>query len=461
MLLNGNEKLTFVEGSIRRSIGPALVEAAVARDSAGGRAARLQAVGKVGAINVSADALLADGFTLNGRREGRYRDARVSLDAPIKLGQRQLAAHADTRLIDRGSGDRTLTTNGRLSSNFNGFNLTALVNWQRSLDRGALAQPDRIETGLIGTGRLGAVRVRGEALWDVLPDRRFRTAEVSAYWSQSDRADWEGALAYDRVAGRARARVSHVRRFSILSAAASLEAGTDGAIAAGLNLNFSLDASGRGIRLSNQRLASTGSVEARVYRDLNDNGTHDRDEPLEQGATITTGPRVSDASTGADGIVRVDGLAPFQPVAVGIDTSTLADPSLTPRKALQTIVPRPGIAARLEIGLVGAGDVEGALVRDDGRGFEGLDVELVDAYGRAVATGRSDYDGFFLFERVAYGRYTLRLKGESARSAGVETTLSATINLSMGKSLARLGAIRVIKTARLARAEPPVAPATR
>ena len=37
-LLAGNEKLTFVEGSVRRSIGPALVEAAVARDGKGGMA---------------------------------------------------------------------------------------------------------------------------------------------------------------------------------------------------------------------------------------------------------------------------------------------------------------------------------------------------------------------------------------------------------------------------------------
>ena len=44
-LLAGNEKLTFVEGSVRRSIGPALVEAAVARDGKGGMAVRAQAVG--------------------------------------------------------------------------------------------------------------------------------------------------------------------------------------------------------------------------------------------------------------------------------------------------------------------------------------------------------------------------------------------------------------------------------
>ena len=73
------------------------------------------------------------------------------------------------------------------------------------------------------------------------PQSRFRSAELSAYWSASDKADWEGALGYDAAAKRGQARISHIRRFNTLAAAASIEAGTDGSVAAGINLNFSLD----------------------------------------------------------------------------------------------------------------------------------------------------------------------------------------------------------------------------
>ncbi len=313
---------------------------------------------------------------------------------------------------------------------------------------------DRVDVGLIGTGRVRNVRLRGEAIWDIAPGRRFRSAELSAYWSASDRTDWEGALAYDAAAHRGRARVSHIRRFSSLAAAASVEAGTDGSFAAGINLNFSLDSAAGGFKLTSQRLASTGSVEARVYRDLNDNGLRDRAEPWEEGATITTGQRVSEEATDKQGVIRVGGLQPFQPIAIGIDTSTLADPTLTPRKALQVIVPRPGVAARIEIGLVGAGDIEGALVRDDGRGFEGLDVELVDASGKIVATTRSDYDGFILFERVPYGRFTQRIARESARAVGIGTIIDRQVDIGPDHALARLGAIRLVRLARIAAAEP-------
>ena len=457
MLLADNEKLTFVEGSVRRSIGPAVTELAVAWDSNGGIAMRAQAVARLGSVSLSADGVAAQGFTVNGRREDRYRDARVSVDAPLRLGRQRVAAHADLRLIDRGADDRTLNAAARLSTNIDGFNLTTLVNWQRQLNASQPLQSDRLDLGLIGTGRIGNVRLRGEAIWDVRPDRRFRTAELSAYWSASDRSDWEGAIAYDAEQRRGRARVSHIHRFSALSAAASLEGGTDGSFAAGINLNFSLDSAGGGFKLSNQRLAATGSVDARVYRDLNDNGVHDPSEPWEEGAGLTTGQRVADTTSDKQGAVRVGGLQPFVPIAIGIDTTTLADPSLTPRKALQVIVPRPGVAAKIEIGLVGAGDIEGALVRDDGRGFEGLDVELVAASGEVAATARSDYDGFFLFERVAYGRYTIRLTPDSAKAAGCSTGIGGSIEVSASSSIIRLGAVRLTTTSRIALGSAPEA----
>ncbi|QDP19566.1 MSCRAMM family protein [Sphingomonas xanthus] len=454
MLLAGEGKLTFVEGSVRHSIGPALVEAGVARDTRGGMAGRVQAIARLGSTNISADAMIARDFVVNGKREDQFRDLRMSVDSPIKLGRRHIGAHADIRLTERGNADRTLAAAGRLSSNFNGFNLSTIVNWQRQLGDGPPKAPDRLDVGAIGTARIGDVRLRGETMWELSPTSRFRSAELSAYWSASDKADWEGAVGYDAIAGRGRARVSHIRRFTSLAAAASLEAGTDGSFAAGINLNFSLDGASGRVRMTNQRLASSGAVEARVYRDLNDNGRRDLEEPWEEGALITTGQRVSEEVTDKEGRVRVAGLQPYQPIAVGIDTTSLANPAFTPKKALQLVVPRPGIAARLEIGLVGAGDIEGLLVQHDGRGFEGLDIELVDASGAAVATQRTDYDGFFLFERVAYGSYTLRLTPDSARVTSMPTSLGQVAEIGPLRSVVRLGAIRLVQSSSIAMAGP-------
>src|SRR6202008_574295 len=151
--------------------------------------------------------------------------------------------------------NRSLTALGRLSTNINGFNLTTLAEWEHRLGRTAALPDARLALGVMGTGHFKSVRLRGEARWEVQPQSRFRSAELSAYWSASDKADWEGALGYDAVARRGHARISHIRRFSNVAAAASIEAGTDGSVAAGINLNFSLDSAAGGFKLTNQRLA--------------------------------------------------------------------------------------------------------------------------------------------------------------------------------------------------------------
>ena len=451
MLLE-DERVTFVEGSVRRSFGRAMVEVAVARDSAGGSAARAQALAKIGQVNVSADALVASDFRLSGGRERSVRDFKLALDAPLRIGRRVVPAHADVRFVQQGDGSSQLEAAARLSTQIERFNLASDFRYRRHFSAHGPDPPGELEVAAMGSGRVGQVRLRGFASAEVVPQARFRSAELSAYWSASDHADWEGALAWDSLGRRARARVSHIRRFDTLALGLTAEAATDGALAGGFSLNFSLDP-GQGLRLSRQLLAGAGAIRARVYRDLNDNGLRDPSEPLEQGAQITTGTRTIEKPTGADGSVLVGGLTTFVPVPVGIDTLSLSDPMLVPKKALQVVVPRPGIAAEVEIGLVGGGEIEGVVVKSGGVPFEGLALELVDASGKVAATVTSDFDGFFLFERVPYGRYKLRVAEESAAAAKVGVELNVTAEVSEDKAVARLGTIDVQPLPRIASIE--------
>jgi hypothetical protein len=116
---------------------------------------------------------------------------------------------------------------------------------------------------------------------------------------------------------------------------------------------------------------------------------------------------------------------------------------LVPKTALQVVVPRPGVAADIQIGLVGGGDIEGSVVKSGGLGFEGLDIELVDAAGKVVGTTRTDFDGFFLFERVAYGHYSIRVAATSAAAAKIATDLDAHLEVTAEKAVTRLGSLRV------------------
>ena len=456
-MLIDDERVTFVEGTVRRSIGSAMVELGAARETSGGIAAHAQLLGKFGAVNVTAEALLANDFHLHGGRVENLRDARLAVDAPIRIGRTVLPAHADVRFTDRRNGSKQLEAAARLSANFNRFNLSTDLRYRKQFLASGPAPPADLNLGLIGTGHIRRVRLRAGTSFDISPTARFRTAELSAYWSATENVDWEGNLIYDAAGRRGRARVTHVRRLDSMAVALTGEAASDGSVAFGVNVSFSVDAR-HGLTMSRRPLAQAGAVRAVVYRDLNDNGVRDSAEPYEKGALITTGTVQSERQTDAKGAVMVGGLTAYTPVAVGIDTTSLADPMLVPKKALQVVVPRPGVPAEVQIGLVGGGDVEGAIVKNGGLGFEGLDLELVDASGKVVGTARTDFDGFFLFERVPYGAYVVRVASESATAAKVATELGVRLEITGDKSMVRLGAIPVTPTPLIASAAP--APAT-
>ncbi|HEY0164982.1 MAG TPA: carboxypeptidase regulatory-like domain-containing protein, partial [Sphingomicrobium sp.] len=117
MMLVGDERLSFVEGTVRRSIGPAMVEVAIAGESSGGKAARAQVLAKFGKVNVNAEATVANDFHLRSGRRESLRDFRLAVDAPIRLGRTTVPAHADIRLLDRGQGSTQLEAAARLSAN--------------------------------------------------------------------------------------------------------------------------------------------------------------------------------------------------------------------------------------------------------------------------------------------------------------------------------------------------------
>jgi hypothetical protein len=390
-------------------------------------------------VHLRGDALLTKNFHARGPEPASVRDVRVSADAPIRVGKALLPARAALRLTDFGNGTKQLEASTRLSTSIERFNLATDLKYRKQTSTLGQPPPGQMDWSFIGSGRVGNVRLRGISTFRLLPERKLQTVELSGYWAAGERADWEGGLVYDAERKRANARLSHIRRLESFGIAVTGEAASDGSVAAGLNLSFSLDP--QRLTFSRQPLAGAGSVYARVYRDLNANGVFDAKEPVEKGVLVTTGARHTDRKTGNDGGVTIGGLTAYQPVAVTIDQTSLSDPSLAPREALQVVTPRPGVAASIDIGLVGAGAIEGALVKSGGIGFEGVNLELVDDSGRVVATAQSDFDGFFLFDRVAFGKYKIRIAKSSADAARIVQALVQEVTISNERPVARLGAL--------------------
>ena len=389
MMLIDDERLTFVEGTVRRSIGQAMVEVGAAREIERRNGRARADPGQDRAASTSAPRRLSQMIFICGAATAEsLRDYRAGARRAAASSARPIAAGACRRPSAPTARDGTQAARGGgaavgqfrpLQPRDRRYATASNICVGRRRRRASSASE------LIGTGRVGDVRLRGTTELRRLARGAVPNARsCRLIGRRRENADWEGGLAYDAAAHRGRARITHIRRLDSMAIALTGEAATDGSLAFGVNLNFSLDPR-RGFSLSRRPLAQAGAVHATVYRDLNDNGVRDPAEPLEKGALVTTGTRQADQPTDAKGSVTVGGLAAYMPVAVGIDETSLADPMLVPKKALQVVVPRPGVPADVEIGLVGGGDIEGAIVKSGGLGFEGLDLELVDAAGKVVA----------------------------------------------------------------------------
>ena len=440
-----DERLTYVEGAVRRSVGRALVEVGGAYQSGGGAAARAQLLAQFGQTNLFAESILArGGFRSDRIADNMIASHAVSLDHTFDLGKIALPVSLSARYFQYDDGGSRLQGSARASTTIGRISITGLVDWRLQHSGGGPDPPGRIEAALLANGSVGKMRLRGEFRWRLSPENRFQSAAFVAERRLGERSQLRGEVGYDRDQRRIRGGLGYVRTFDRFALSINAEGASDGSMAAGLNLALSLGSDPRGgIRVASDKLASNGSVLARVFRDENGDGRRGAGEDYEKEVQILVSRRPTEKTTDAKGEVVVDGLLPHMPVLVSVDPSSLPDPLIQPAGLGVAVTPRPGLAAIIDLPLVGAGEILGTLVRAGGGELEGVDIELVNAQGFAVAATRSDFDGFFLFESVAYGSYRLRLNKISAASAGLANELDTPIRVDRDKPSVRLGRVNI------------------
>ncbi|RHW17635.1 carboxypeptidase regulatory-like domain-containing protein [Sphingomonas gilva] len=442
LVIEGN-RFNYLEASLRRAIGPSLAELTLSGSDSGGRAARLAVLGEFGRTYLTAESILARDFGSDRVDPGVTGLHSLSLDHSFTLGRTILPVHVEGRYVTRASGVSTFDLGARVSTTVRGISVTALVDRQRQIVRHGLSPPDRTEAALLFNGRAGRMRLRGELRYRLSPESRFESANLIGEWGGGGDADWRAELGYDASLSRGRAGVGYIRNFNHFALTASAEAATDGSLAAGLNLAFSLgpDPAGSGIRVTHRKLAAQGQALVRVYRDANGDGVRQAGEPLEKNVQLAAGRVPVDSLTDAGGRAIVDGLQPFEPVLIGVDASSLADPMVQPATPGMVVTPRPGVAIAVDLPLVAAGEIDGTLVKAGGGAIQGIDLELVDMEGRVVRVTRSEFDGFFLFEGVPYGGYLVRIAALSAEAARLTPVIGARASVGAKTPSVHLGAV--------------------
>lgn len=447
------ERNFYLEGSVRRAIGPTLVELASAANLVGGYALRGQVLAQVGETMINGESA----WLLGGYESERYdRDVRrfnsLSVDHSLRFGRHYFPIRAEIRYIDRIDGGHRLEAESRISFNIKKINASAELDWIKDQSPSGISPDDRLDASLRLSGRIGGLRLRGEATVGLVGDSGFRESKITGEWRSGEKSDWKVEAGYSNGDSRGRLALGHTHRFKHFALTGQVEAASDGSVAAGLNLAVSIgpDPHKGGMRFASEKLASTGQAFAVVFQDENADGIRQPGEVVQKEVELTAGLSARGPPTDAQGRTVIDGLQPYEPVLIGIDASSLPDPFVQPATSGVVVTPRPGIPVIIELPLVSAGEISGNLQREGGRILSGVDIELLDPKGHVVKTTRSEYDGFFLFEFVPYGRYSLQIAALSANVVGVEMALPSVANLGKNSANIELGIVTARATQRVA-----------
>lgn len=455
-LILGGRRRTYVETTLRRGLGPMLVELAGAQElgRSSGRAVSGQMLGRIGRLNIRADAFWAfGGYESEVITAEQSHEFGATFDYELRFGRMHLPLQAGMRRSVARDGSKVNEILMRASLVMRGLSLTTELSDRRTSGPKADQRNDGMRLRLLANTRLGDVRLRGNARFRLTgQDKGFEYAELNAEKPLGPRSDIAARVEYEKGSGKYDFGLGLVRQFDRFSLRADGKVSSRGDLGLGLSLAMSLgpDPVRGGWRVSSNKLAQFGSAAVTVFRDENGDGVRQRGEEPIEGVEIVTGGALQQTKTDASGRVLVDGLRPFREVLVSIDLSSIEDPLLVPKGKGVVLVPRPGIPAQLELALSPTGEVEGTLLDSAGEQRSGVTLELVDAGGQVAASTRTEFDGYFLFDRVPYGDYRVRLGKASAEAIGARGELGTQIRIDRKTPTARIGQLRLEGAMRIA-----------
>jgi hypothetical protein len=190
---------------------------------------------------------------------------------------------------------------------------------------------------------------------------------------------------------------------------------------AGVRASFSFGNPLGAWRFEPPGLARGGSLVAVAFRDLNGDGLQQANEPPLKGIGFRGG--AGEAQTNDAGMALLTGLGDGRPAQVSMMTNSLPDPYMFPARAGVEVVPRPGRTHRSLFPVVAVSEVEGHAYfqgGDDKRAVSNVQLQLVDAKSVVIASVRTEYDGYFFMERLAPGKYHVRIDPDQAAKLNIQ-----------------------------------------
>ncbi|WP_271079300.1 hypothetical protein [Aurantiacibacter sp. MUD61] len=270
----------------------------------------------------------------------------------------------------------------------------------------------------LATFNRSSTQLRGSVGFRAYPDAAITQVAAEISHAVDDRTVVRGSAGYAFENGGAFLGLSAIREFDQFSLALDGQYDferKDHSVALRVNFSFGRDPLSNRFFVAPPGMASSGAVAVRAFRDVDGDRVYSAaDVPLPDVTVSTTS---ATATTDEQGHARLGELGNGSRAVVQVDPSSLPDIFMAPVNRGIEIVPRAGRFQTLDFPVIELSEVEGTVVfsEDTGaRGVSGLRLQMLDGSGELTDFVRTERGGYFFFERVEPGTYTLVIDPEQA-----------------------------------------------
>ncbi len=154
---------------------------------------------------------------------------------------------------------------------------------------------------------------------------------------------------------------------------------------------------------------NSAPIRAKVFLDKDADGQQDEDEEVLEGVRLKYGSGRTKEKTNDEGIIVAD--LPYDKLTnIRLDAASIEDPYFIPATEGFSTVPIRGKVIEAVFPVIETGSIEGTAYRHSNkRAIPGLEIDLVnEETGEIFATVETGFDGFYVFEFVPPGTYSVK-----------------------------------------------------
>ncbi|MXP48333.1 hypothetical protein GRI43_13130 [Altererythrobacter luteolus] len=340
---------------------------------------------------------------------------------------------ARARYLETASGRKQTNASLRASTRVPGFLVSNTLEYSHTSLPGIEAFSQLIGNFDLATATRSKVRGRVSVGYQVMPQPELVSAGLELDYAVDKDTAIRGTVSYAFQSGSTLVGLSAVRDFDKFTVALDGNYGfTDDTYSVGLRvgLSFGRDPLSGRLFVARPGLASSGGASLRAFRDVDGDGVFGpADHPLPDVDFIAFNQT---GKTDDQGIARLSGLGAGRGVSLQVEGSSLPDITLAPALDGVEIVPRPGRIHKAEFPIIALSELEGTVSFDKNgkkRGVSGVRLRLRDESGKIVSYAKTEVDGYYFFERLKPGNYTISLDADQTAKLNLCTDQEYTLTV--------------------------------